>query len=79
MSRLDYYATKDSSIKMSRRDGILEMRFHTDYGPLCWGLGPHGEPPEAVLEQLVLYFALLPTYGQKTLGRRACHGICQAI
>jgi enoyl-CoA hydratase/carnithine racemase len=47
MSQLDNYATKYSCIKMRRRNGILEMRFHTDDGPLRWGLGPHGELPEA--------------------------------
>ena len=47
MSRFDSYATKYSSIHMRREDGILEMRFHTDDGPLRWGLGPHGELPDA--------------------------------
>jgi hypothetical protein len=32
---------------MRRENGILEMRFHTDNGPLRWGLGPHGELREA--------------------------------
>jgi len=47
MSRFDSYATKYSSIHMRREDGILEMRFHTDDGPLRWGLVPHGELPDA--------------------------------
>jgi enoyl-CoA hydratase/carnithine racemase len=47
MSQFDNYAMKYSCIKMRRTDGILEMRFHTDDGPLRWGLGPHGELPEA--------------------------------
>jgi len=47
MSRFDDYATKYSSIHMRRENGILEMRFHTDNGPLRWGLIPHGELPDA--------------------------------
>src|SRR6478736_4776974 len=47
MSRFDDYATKYTCIHMRRENGILEMRFHTDNGPLRWGLGPHGELPDA--------------------------------
>jgi enoyl-CoA hydratase/carnithine racemase len=47
MSQFDQYATKYSCIHMRRKDGILEMRFHTDDGPLQWGLGPHAELPDA--------------------------------
>ena len=47
MSRFDGYATKYSCIHMRRENGILEMRFHTDNGPFQWGLGPHGELPDA--------------------------------
>lgn len=47
MSRFNDYATKYSSIHMTRDDGILEMRFHTNGGPLRWGLIPHGELPDA--------------------------------
>jgi enoyl-CoA hydratase/carnithine racemase len=47
MSRFDDYATKYSCIHMRRENGILELRLHTDNGPLRWGLGPHGELPEA--------------------------------
>jgi len=47
MSRFDDYATKYASIHMRRENGILEMRFHTDNGPLRWGLIPHGELPDA--------------------------------
>jgi hypothetical protein len=32
---------------MERRDGVLQMTFHTDGGPLQWGLLPHGEFPQA--------------------------------
>ncbi len=47
MSRFESYAEKYSCIHMRRENGILEMRFHTDNGPLRWGLGPHGELPDA--------------------------------
>ncbi len=47
MSRFDDYAAKYSCIHMRRVEGILEMRFHTDGGPLRWGLVPHGELPDA--------------------------------
>jgi hypothetical protein len=45
MTTFDSYATKYSCIHMRRENGILEMRFHTNDGPLRWGLGPHGELP----------------------------------
>jgi hypothetical protein len=32
---------------MRRVKGILEMRFHTNDGPLRWGLGPRSELPDA--------------------------------
>ena len=47
MARFDDYATKYQTIRMERRDGILQMTFHTDGGPLQWGLLPHGEFPQA--------------------------------
>ncbi|MFZ4408450.1 MAG: enoyl-CoA hydratase/isomerase family protein [Paracraurococcus sp.] len=47
MSRFDSYATKYACLRMRRENGILEMRLHTDNGPLRWGLGPHGELPDA--------------------------------
>jgi enoyl-CoA hydratase/carnithine racemase len=50
MNTFDQYATKYQSIRMRREDGILEMRFHTDDGPLQWGLLPHRELESAFLE-----------------------------
>src|SRR5215471_6856643 len=47
MSQFDDYATKYTCINMRRENGVLEMRFHTDEGPLRWGLGPHAELPDA--------------------------------
>lgn len=43
MARFEEYATKYQTIRMERRDGILQMAFHTDGGPLQWGLLPHRE------------------------------------
>jgi enoyl-CoA hydratase/carnithine racemase len=47
MSTLDAYAGKYKTIRMERRDGILQMTLHTDGGPLRWGFLPHAELPEA--------------------------------
>ncbi len=47
MTRFDSYVTKYQTIRMERRDGILQLTFHTDGGPLRWGLLPHGEFPDA--------------------------------
>ena len=50
MSRFDSYKDKFSCLRMRREDGILEMRLHTNDGPLRWGLIPHGELPDAFAE-----------------------------
>lgn len=50
MSSFKDYATRYACIAMRRENGILEMRFHTDGGPFQWGLGPHGELPDAFNE-----------------------------
>ncbi len=47
MSRFESYADKYACVRMERRDGILQMTLHTDGGSLRWGLGPHGELPDA--------------------------------
>ncbi len=41
MAKFDDYANKYKTIRMERRNGILQMSFHTDGGPLRWGLQPH--------------------------------------
>ena len=43
MASFDQYSTKYKSIHMERRNGILQMTFHTDDGPLNWGGVPHTE------------------------------------
>ena len=47
MASLDQYADKYQSIRMERRQGILQMTFHTNGGALQWGGGPHSEFPQA--------------------------------
>ena len=41
MAKFDDYANKYKTIRMERRNGVLQMAFHTDGGPLRWGLQPH--------------------------------------
>lgn len=43
MARFAEYANKYQTIRMERRDGILQLTFHTDGGSLQWGLVPHRE------------------------------------
>ena len=49
MTELARYQDDYPSIRMERRDGILQMTFHSDGGPLVWGHigGPHAEFAEA--------------------------------
>jgi enoyl-CoA hydratase/carnithine racemase len=37
------YSTAFDHVAMSRQDGILEIRLHSDDGPLIWGALPHEE------------------------------------
>ncbi len=41
--RFEDYAEHYQTIRMRREDGILELTFHSDGGPLQWGLTPHRE------------------------------------
>ena len=47
MSQFEKYADKYKTIRMERRNGILQMTLHTDGGSLRWGFLPHGELPDA--------------------------------
>ena len=47
MTQFADYANKYQSIKMQRRDGILEMTLHSDGGVLRWGEAVHRELPYA--------------------------------
>lgn len=47
MAQFDEYASKYQTIRMERRDGILQITFHTNGGPLQWGEAPHREFPQA--------------------------------
>src|SRR6266704_5237106 len=47
MARFDEYAQAYQTIRMERRNGILQITFHTNGGPLQWGELPHGEFAQA--------------------------------
>jgi enoyl-CoA hydratase/carnithine racemase len=47
MAELESYAEKYQSIRMERTDGVLQLTFHTDGGPLRWNRAPHREWAEA--------------------------------
>jgi enoyl-CoA hydratase/carnithine racemase len=47
MARLEEYVDKYQTIRMERRNGILQLTFHTNNRPLQWGEMPHREFPEA--------------------------------
>ena len=47
MASFEQYSDKFETVNMTRRDGILQMTFHTNGGPLQWGEAPHRELPEA--------------------------------
>ena len=49
MTSFAEYSQEFQTIRMRREDGILEMRFHTQGGPLQWSLLPHGELERAFL------------------------------
>src|SRR4030067_1197395 len=47
MAQLEQYANKYQPIRMERRNGILQVTFHTNGGVLQWWALPHGEFPQA--------------------------------
>lgn len=47
MSRFEQYSQRYQNIRMERRDGILQMTFHSRGGSLQWGGPPHEEFPQA--------------------------------
>ena len=50
MPSFEEYAEKYQVIRMVRRDGILQMTFHTDGGPLMWNTAVTGELVSAFAE-----------------------------
>ncbi|ODT75681.1 MAG: crotonase [Pelagibacterium sp. SCN 64-44] len=50
MTQLSDYANKFENIRFQRDGGVLEVTFHTENGPLQWGLGPHREFEQAFLD-----------------------------
>ena len=47
MSNFDEYSQKYQSIRMERRNGILQITLHTNGDTLQWGGIPHAELPQA--------------------------------
>jgi len=47
MASFEQYSNKYRTVQMERRDGILQMTFHTNGDTLQWGQLPHGEFPQA--------------------------------
>ncbi len=47
MANFDTYRDKYETVKLDRQDGILQVTFHTNGGPLQWGFLPHRELGEA--------------------------------
>ena len=48
MAQLEEYVNKYQTIRMERQEGILQITFHTNGGPLQWGAVPHEEFPRAI-------------------------------
>jgi enoyl-CoA hydratase/carnithine racemase len=47
MATFEQYAHKYQTVRMERRDGILQITLHTNGDTLQWGGRPHGEFPQA--------------------------------
>jgi enoyl-CoA hydratase/carnithine racemase len=47
ITRFEDYANKWQTVRMERRNGILQLTMHTNGGPLAWGELPHRELPQA--------------------------------
>lgn len=47
MAKFEEYSTRYKTIKMERRNGILQLTLHTDGKELQWGWTPHTELPQA--------------------------------
>jgi enoyl-CoA hydratase/carnithine racemase len=47
MSKFEEYSNKYHTVRMERREGILQITFHTNGGSLQWGSLPHGEFAQA--------------------------------
>ena len=47
MSSFDDYANKYETVRFERRDGIIQVTFHTNGGTMYWGEVPHREVPYA--------------------------------
>jgi hypothetical protein len=43
MAKFDDYMNRYKHIRMERRDGVLQIIFHTEGGPLKWSMAAHEE------------------------------------
>ena len=43
MAKFDDYKNRYKHVRMERRDGILQVSFHTEGGPLKWSMPAHEE------------------------------------
>jgi enoyl-CoA hydratase/carnithine racemase len=50
VSNFDDYASKFETVRMARTNGVLEMHFHTNGGPLVWNLLAHREFEQVFLD-----------------------------
>jgi enoyl-CoA hydratase/carnithine racemase len=47
MATFQQYSDRYEHVRMTRKDGVLEVVLHTGGNSLVWGAGPHGELPWA--------------------------------
>ena len=47
MATFQQYSDRYEHVRMTRKDGVLEVVLHTNGGSLVWGAGPHRELPRA--------------------------------
>ena len=50
MSQFEEYANKYETMNMQRRNGILEVTFHVNAGPLVWNEPAHREIGHACVD-----------------------------
>jgi enoyl-CoA hydratase/carnithine racemase len=78
MSKLEAYANSFDCIHMRREGGILELRLHTNDGPLLWGFKPHqelGRAFRAIGQDPENHVVILTGTGNEFTGPRASEGV----
>ena len=75
MAAFEEYASKYQSVRMERRDGILQITLHTNGDSLQWGGIPHEELPQVFHDigtdpqNRVVIMTALPATGTRPTGR----------